>query len=266
MGVVGFSDLAGRLIPNLVLLQDDRRHIATDAFALHQEIEDFLPEAGTGRVTRFAARGRLVTRDVEGDMRALPLRFHRCLEPPSFIVGGAPDDHRPFIQIVAVVKINHRAAVRWLSCRYHTAGPRAAFHARSLESGFIIASDMADRTTSFAKSVEGLHKEESALDNAVVLRNQFAVAKEKTVEQQNEKPQGEAEKTGSPMVREDAPVLKPTPSGPMRAGPDRVASVSKVKKEVMTEKQKQEEARKLLEIYRAQNPTHTRSHDHDRDR
>jgi len=125
---------------------------------------------------------------------------------------------------------------------------------------------MGDRPTSFAKSVEGLHKEESALDNAVVLRNQFAIAKEKTVEQQNEKPQGETEKSGSQLVREDAPVLRPTPSGPMRAGPDRTASTAKLQKERMTEAQKLQEARKLLEIYRAQNPTHGRSHDHDRER
>ena len=125
---------------------------------------------------------------------------------------------------------------------------------------------MADRPTSFAKSVEGLHKEESALDNAVVLRNQFAIAKEKTVEQQNEKPQGETEKSGSPMISKDAPALNMQPPRAMRQGQDRISSASKVKREVMSEQQKLDEARKLLEIYRAQNPTHGRSHDHDRER
>jgi hypothetical protein len=126
---------------------------------------------------------------------------------------------------------------------------------------------MADRTTSFAKSVEGLHHEESALDKAPVLRNEFAIAKEQDNQKpQAEKPHGETEKSGSQMIREDAPPLKPTPSGPMRQAQDRVSSAGKVKREAMTEQQKIDHARKLLEIYRAQNPTHGRSHDHDRER
>ena len=74
---------------------------------------------------------------------------------------------------------------------------------------------MADRPTSVAKSVEGLHHEESALDRARALREQFARAQndnQQQKESQTEKPPGE----GSQMIKEDAPVLKPTPSGPMR--------------------------------------------------
>jgi hypothetical protein len=126
---------------------------------------------------------------------------------------------------------------------------------------------MADRTTSFAKSVEGLHYEESALDNAPVLRHEFANAKEQdNQKQQPEKPHGETEKSGSPMINKDAPALNMQPPRAMRQGPDRISSASKVKREVMSEQQKLDRAHKLLESYRAQNPTHSRSHDHDRDR
>jgi hypothetical protein len=89
-----------------------------------------------------------------------------------------------------------------------------------------------ERTTSFAKSVEGLHKEESALDRARSLRDQFTHAQEQNNEKQKpreaEKPQGETEKSGSAMVKDDAPVLRPTPNGPMRQMADRQASAANV--------------------------------------
>ncbi len=129
---------------------------------------------------------------------------------------------------------------------------------------------MADRTTSVAKSVEGLHQEESALDYALVLRNQFRHAQEQSNQKENqrqsEKPHGETEKSGSQMIKEDAPTLKPTPSGPMRQNPDREASGAKLENERAKEAAKLEEARKLRDQYLAQHPSHSRDHDHDRDR
>jgi hypothetical protein len=129
---------------------------------------------------------------------------------------------------------------------------------------------MAERTTSFAKSVEGLHYEESALDRARALRDQFNHAKEQNNEQQKpreaERPQdgtqkGESEKSGSQMVRDDAPVLRPTPSGPMRQ-PDRQAAYGKLAKERSAEERKAE-AMKLAQQLRDRQQ---KSHDHERDR
>jgi hypothetical protein len=124
---------------------------------------------------------------------------------------------------------------------------------------------MADRPTSVAKSVEGLHHEESALDRARALRDQFAHAQEQNNEKQKpreaEKPQGETEKSGSQTVKEDAPVLRPTPSGPMRA-PDRQLAYGKVAKERSAENRKIEAA-KIAQDFKARQG---KSHDHERDR
>ena len=120
---------------------------------------------------------------------------------------------------------------------------------------------MADRPTSVAKSVEGLHHEESALDRARALREQFARAQndnQQQKENQTERPPAE----GSQMVREDAPVLKPTPSGPMRGMSDRQASVAKLGKEHDNEAAKLEAARKAQEAFKARQG---KSHDHDRE-
>src|SRR6266853_1347282 len=89
-----------------------------------------------------------------------------------------------------------------------------------------------ERTTSFAKSVEGLHHDESALDRARALRDQFVHAQEQHNQKprEAERPQGETEKSGSQMVKQDAPVLRPTPSGMLRQ-PDRQAFYSKMTKE-----------------------------------
>jgi len=121
---------------------------------------------------------------------------------------------------------------------------------------------MADRPTSFAKGVEGLHHEESALDRARALRDQFSRAQndnQQQKEQQTERPPAE----GSQMVQQDAPVLRPTPTGPMRAGPDRYAAATKLGKEHDKEDAKMEAAKKAREAFKAR---HGKSHDHERDR
>lgn len=91
-----------------------------------------------------------------------------------------------------------------------------------------------ERTTSFAKSVKGLHHEESALDRARALRDQFAHVQEQSNEKQKsrqtEKPR-ETEQVGSQMVRNDKPLLQPTPRGNMRQAPDRFAAYRKLQRE-----------------------------------
>src|ERR1022692_1285231 len=109
-----------------------------------------------------------------------------------------------------------------------------------------------ERTTSFAKSVEGLHKEESPLDRAKSLRDQFTHAQEQNNEKQKpreaEKPQ-ETEKSGSQMVSTDAPVLRPTPSGPMRQMADRQASQTKLSKERTDSAQKLQQAQQMRDAF-----------------
>jgi hypothetical protein len=124
---------------------------------------------------------------------------------------------------------------------------------------------MAERPTSFAKSVEGLHKEESALDRAPALRDQFQHAQEQNNEKQKareaERPREDTEKSGSQMVRQDAPAMRPTPSGPMRQ-PDRQAAYGKLAKERTAEDRKLDAAKMAQEFRERQQ----KSHDHDRDR
>ncbi len=123
---------------------------------------------------------------------------------------------------------------------------------------------MADRPTSVAKSVEGLHHEESALDRARALRDQFAHAQEQNNQKQADRPR-ETEKTGSQMVKDDAPALRPTPSGPMRQTPDRQAAVAKLGKEHDNADAKIEAARKAQEAFKArQQQTHDHERDHER--
>ena len=123
---------------------------------------------------------------------------------------------------------------------------------------------MVDRPTSFAKSVEGLHHEESALDRARALRDQFARAQndnQQQKEQQTERPPAE----GSQMVQQDAPVLRPSPTGPMRAGPDRYAAATKLGKEHDQADAKIEAAKKAQEAFKArQGKSHDRERDHER--
>ena len=123
---------------------------------------------------------------------------------------------------------------------------------------------MADRPTSAAKSVEGLHHEESALDRALALRDQFARAQndnQKQKETEAEKPPAETEKSGSKMVNQDAPVLRPTPSGPMRQMTDRQTASARLGKERGDAAQKNDAA-KMAQQFKARQG---KSHDHDRD-
>ena len=121
---------------------------------------------------------------------------------------------------------------------------------------------MADRPTSFAKSVEGLHHEESALDRARALRDQFARAQNDNQQQKQRADGKTAGGAGSQMIREDAPVLRPTPSGPMRAAPDRYAAATKLGKEHDKADAKIEAAKKAQEAFKARQG---KSHDHERD-
>jgi hypothetical protein len=124
-----------------------------------------------------------------------------------------------------------------------------------------------ERTTSFAKNVEGLHKEESALDRAKSLRDQFTHAQEQNNEKQKpreaEKPQ-DTEKSGSQMVSTDAPVLRPTPSGPMRQMADRQASASKLSKERGDESRKLQEAQQMRDAFKERQQK-SPDHGHDRE-
>lgn len=124
-----------------------------------------------------------------------------------------------------------------------------------------------ERTTSFAKSVEGLHKEESALDRAKSLRDQFTHAQEQNNEKQKpreaEKPQ-DTEKSGSQMVSTDAPVLRPTPSGPMRQMADRQASAAKLSKERNDSAQKLQQAQQMRDAFKERQQK-APDHGHDRE-
>ena len=118
-----------------------------------------------------------------------------------------------------------------------------------------------ERTTSFAKTVDGLHKDESALDRARALKEQFDRAQndnQKQKESQTERPPAE----GSQMVKDDAPALKPAPSGPMRQASDREATVAKLEKEFNSAAARIEEAKKAQETYKARQG---KSREHDRD-
>lgn len=121
-----------------------------------------------------------------------------------------------------------------------------------------------ERPTSFAKTVKGLHYEENALDRARALSADFHKEQEQHIERQ--KPheaqrQGETEKQGSHMVKTDAPVLRPTPSGPMRQQ-DRQQAYAKLGKERGTE-QKKIDAAKLAQQFKAMQGK-TRDRDHER--
>jgi hypothetical protein len=119
-----------------------------------------------------------------------------------------------------------------------------------------------ERTTSFAKSVEGLHKEESALDRARALRDRFTHAQEQSNQKQADRPR-ETEKAGSQMVKDDQPVLRPTPNGPMRQMPDRQAAAARLGKEHDNGAARIEAAQKAQEAFKARQQ---QNHDHERDR
>src|ERR1035437_8420059 len=117
---------------------------------------------------------------------------------------------------------------------------------------------MAARPTSAANSVEGLHHEECALDRALGLRDQFACAQNDN--QQQKETEAEKPPAGSQMIRADAPVLRPTPHGPMRQMPDRQASAAKLGKEHDNADARIEAARHAQEAFKARQPeSHDRS-------
>lgn len=123
---------------------------------------------------------------------------------------------------------------------------------------------MDDRPTSIAKSVEGLQYAESPLDRVRALRDQFARAQQdnqQQKEQQTERPPAQ----GSQMVKEDAPALKPAPSGPMRQMPDRQAYATKLQKEKDIAAARIEAAKKALATIKARQGK-PRDHDHQLDR
>lgn len=117
-----------------------------------------------------------------------------------------------------------------------------------------------ERTTSFAKNVEGLQHEESPLDRALALRDQFARAQNDNRKQK----ETEAEKppAGSQMVSQDAPVLRPTPSGPMRQMTDRQTASARLGKE-RGDAEKKNDAAKMAQQFKARQG---KSHDHEHDR
>ena len=118
-----------------------------------------------------------------------------------------------------------------------------------------------ERTTSFAKNVEGLQHEESALDRARALRDQFAHAQNDNQKQK----ETEAEKppAGSQMISQDAPVLRPTPSGPMRQMTDRQAASTRLGKE-RGDAEKKNDAAKMAQQFRSlQGKSHDNEHDRD---
>jgi hypothetical protein len=129
-----------------------------------------------------------------------------------------------------------------------------------------MADDPQARTTSHAKSVDGLVQQESALDRAQKLKEQFDHAKnqqEPQHAQQAEQSKGGAQQ-GSQMVKDTklAPAL--TPRGPARDAVDGRVHEVNLNKEHAAEQQKIEAARKAQEAFKARQ--HSQDHEHDRDR
>ena len=119
--------------------------------------------------------------------------------------------------------------------------------------------------TSHAKTQDGLVHQESPLDRARALKEQFNRAANQQEKQQSRETEQVKSGTqqGSQTIKEDAPVLKPTPSGPMRETPDRQAYAAKQQKEHERENAKLDAAKKAHEIFKARQG---KSPDHERDR
>ena len=116
---------------------------------------------------------------------------------------------------------------------------------------------MADRTTSFAKSIEGLTHPESALDHARRLRDAFL---QRQAEPEHERRQERPDDRGSALIRQDAPVPRLAPSGPMRGPADRQAAATRLGGERERENRKITAAELAHEFRR-----HQQSRDHGRD-
>ena len=125
-----------------------------------------------------------------------------------------------------------------------------------------MADDQQDRTTSQAKSVDGLVQQESSLDRARALKAQFQQAQSQ--HQQAEQTKSSAQQ-GSQMLKADAPGLRPAPSGPVRAAVDKQAFDAKLQKERAAEAQKLESARKAQETLK-QRQQHQPDHNHDKEK
>jgi hypothetical protein len=127
-----------------------------------------------------------------------------------------------------------------------------------------MADDQQVRGTSAAKNVDGLAQQESVLDRARALKEQFnRAASHQEQQQSKETEQSQSGVQQASMTKEDAPVLRPTPTGPMRQGPDRAASTERLQKAHDSEAIKLEAARKALETIKSRQGN---SHDLDRDR
>ena len=121
---------------------------------------------------------------------------------------------------------------------------------------------MAERTTSFAKTIEGLTQPESALDRAIRLRDAFL---DRYSQPEHERAQERGDERGSQLIREHAPALRPSPSGPMRAPADRQASRTRLANEYERENGKISAA-ELAHRWRQRQQQHGPERDRDRDR
>lgn len=105
------------------------------------------------------------------------------------------------------------------------------------------------RTTSLAKSVDGLAREESALDRALRLKEHFEQAKAAQAQslQQEQAQQKTTGHVASRTIRKHAPRHNLNPPSPMRQGPDRQAYLEDHKKDVANENKKLERAKEALD-------------------
>lgn len=109
-----------------------------------------------------------------------------------------------------------------------------------------------ERATSIAKSLDGLAQKDSALDRALKLKDLYnRTANPQEHQQTREADQSRnGDQQGSKMVKEDAPTLRPTPSGPMRQMTDDKIYDAKLQKERANEEAKIEAARKAQEAFK----------------
>lgn len=130
-----------------------------------------------------------------------------------------------------------------------------------------MADDQQDRPTSIAKGLDGLAQKDTALDRALKLRELYnRAAKQQEHQQSKESDRAQSgTQQGSEMVKEDAPALKPVPSGPMRQIPDRQTYNAKLEKERANSEAKIEEAKKAQEVCKARQQQN-RDLDQDRER
>jgi hypothetical protein len=125
--------------------------------------------------------------------------------------------------------------------------------------------DQQIRGTSAAKNVDGLTHQESALDRARALKEQFNRAASHQEQQQSketEQSKGSAQQ-GSQMVKKDAPPTRPKPPSPMLAL-DRQAAHGNVAKERSAEDRKIEAAKIAQQFRDRQGKSNDHDHDHER--